>query len=268
MRDLASFPQRPSNGDSEKGYFFEYTVRMTVSGADFSELIRSRRSIRDFSSQQISQQLLDTILEDAKWSPSGSNTQPYFLAIATGERKDRITAALIDHYKEALKILKGGRIRKLYAKVTGKGMPDGDFDTAFTYPMPLKKYRQDTGYGLYKVLGIKREDKAARERQWMRNYEFFGAPVVIFIFVHEDLGAYSVLDAGIFLQSVMLSAQAHGLGSCAQGALATWGSPVRAEFTIPDKYKLIVGVSLGYPTNAEVNSFSPGRRDLEITLGE
>ena len=50
-----------------------------------------------------------------------------------------------------------------------------------------------------------------------------------------------------------------------QGSLATWGSPVREEFdSIPDGYKLLCGVSIGFPNEEGlVNSFNPGRGKLQ-----
>ena len=60
------------------------------------------------------------------------------------------------------------------------------------------------------------------------------------------------------LQTLMLSAQSHGLATCAQGALATWGSPVRDEFDIPAGYKLLCGLSMGYASDHNVNAFNPG----------
>ena len=69
-----------------------------------------------------------------------------------------------------------------------------------------------------------------------------------------------MLDAGIFLQTLMLSAHANGLGTCAQGALATWPTLVRREFDVPEHYKLICGVSIGYASDHPVNEYNPGRR--------
>ena len=112
--------------------------------------------------------------------------------------------------------------------LTRRGLPDGDFATTFKYPDDLQPTRQATGFGLYKLLGIERKDYVARNTQMRRNFEFFGAPTVIFVFVHGGLHEFAVLDAGIYLQTLMLSAQSHGLATCSQGALATWGGPVRA----------------------------------------
>jgi len=49
---------------------------------DFSSLNKSRRSIRDFKPDSVPESVLKQILEDALWSPSWSNTHPYYLAIA------------------------------------------------------------------------------------------------------------------------------------------------------------------------------------------
>lgn len=77
---------------------------------------------------------------------------------------------------------------------------------------------------------------------------------------------FSVLDAGIWLQTLMLSAHAHGLATCAQGALATWAGPLREAFEIPPGYKLICGVSLGYASSHPVNQFNPGRASVAESL--
>ena len=95
-----------------------------------------------------------------------------------------------------------------------------------------------------------------------RNFEFFGAPTVIFVFAHQGLREFSILDAGIFLQTLMLSAQAHGLATCAQGALATWAGPVREGFAIPGHYRLICGLSIGFASEKPINSFNPGRGEV------
>jgi nitroreductase len=81
----------------------------------------------------------------------------------------------------------------------------------------------------------------------------------MFVFVHKGLREYSVLDAGIWLQTLMLSAQSRGLATCAQGALATWAGPVKQAFDVPKDYKLVCGVSIGYASDAPVNAYNPGR---------
>lgn len=81
------------------------------------------------------------------------------------------------------------------------------------YPAALQQSRKECGAGLYGLLGIGRQDKDKKEKQIRKNFEFFGAPTVMFVFVHGDLGVYSALDAGILLQTIMLAAQTHGVWS-------------------------------------------------------
>jgi len=95
-----------------------------------------------------------------------------------------------------------------------------------------------------------------------RNFVFFDAPVALFIFVHKALGAYSVLDAGHFMMALMLAAQEAGLGTCAQGAVATWKGPILKRFDVPAEYGLISGLALGYPAEHKVNAFRPKRAPL------
>ena len=166
----------------------------------------------------------------------------------------------------AIKARQGGLCGKLKLLATRKGLPDGDFATNFAYPADLQPRRRATGHGLYELAGIARDDKAARNRQMRRNFEFFGAPTVIFVFVHRGLREFSILDAGIFLQTLLLSAQAHGLATCAQGALAIWAGPVRDAFAIPGHYRLICGLSIGFASPHSVNSFNPGRGEVREML--
>lgn len=236
-----------------------------MTSEEFAALVRARRSIRDFRPEPIPPELLEAVLRDANESPSWSNTQPYRLAVASGEVRAELQRALCQRFDRAMAAQAGGWLGKLKL-LLGGGLPDGDFKVDLAYPDDLQPRRRATGHALYELLGIGRKDAVARNAQMRRNFEFFGAPTAIFIFVHGGLREFSVLDAGILMQTLMLSAHAHGLATCAQGALATWAGPVRAAFDIPPRYQLIGGISLGYASNHPVNSFNPGRRPLNELL--
>jgi nitroreductase len=232
----------------------------------FSSLVNSRRSVRDFLPDPIPPPVLDAVLADANASPSWSNTQPYRIAIASGALRERLQVELTQRFDAGMAAQRGGWWGKLKLLLTRKGLPDGDFVTNFVYPTDLQPRRRATGHGLYALLGIGQKDHVAREAQMRRNFEFFGAPTAVFVFVHSGLRAFSVLDAGIWLQTLMLSAHAHGLATCAQGALATWAGPLREAFDIPSGYQLICGVSMGYASGHPVNQFNPGRAAVEELL--
>lgn len=203
------------------------------------EILRRRASSRAFRPDPVDPAVLARIVDGALHSPSWSNTQPYRLALASG-------AAC-----EALR-------RDLLAASRG-AIPSGEYPLLFDYPPPLNGRRRATGFGLYGVLGIARDDHAGREAQYRRNFAFFDAPTVAFLFAHEVLGAYAVLDAGVFLQSVLLLGAAEGLGMCAQASLASYPDVVRRHFDVPDGYRLLCGISIGHPTDEPVNRFRPER---------
>ncbi len=228
------------------------------------DVLKARRSIRDFKTTPVPEGVADDILRSALHAPSWGNVQPYRVAVASGELAREISADLMATYERAMAFRRAGLLTRLHMLRGGIPRPDGDFNTIMRYPPELDARYKATGKGLYELLGIKRDDKATRERQMGKNFAFFGAPTVLFVFCSADLGAYAALDTGAFIQSLALAAHTRGLGTCAQAALATWAGPVKTRFDIPSGYKLICGVSLGYPSDDPVNTYAPTRR----TLGE
>jgi nitroreductase len=238
-------------------------VSNTFETAQWRSFVQSRRTTRDFLPTPIPQDLIDELLTDGMAAPSWSNTRPYMIAVAQGETRDRISSEFLSRWDAAQKALDKGLWGKIKLLITRYGLPDSDYKVFRPYPKELVPRQQKVGADLYGALGIARDDKKARRDQWGRNYEFFGAPVSLFVFAHSGLGEYAVSDASLFAQNLMLSAHAHGLGTCAQGASALWAKPVRDEFNVPKKYKLLYGIALGYPSDHSVNSFQAERIDIE-----
>jgi nitroreductase len=238
-------------------------VRKNIDPADWQQFVAGRRTTRDFLGKAVPQELIDLLLTDAMTAPSWSNTRPFMVGIASGERRDRISQEFLNRWQAASAALKPGISGKLKLFVTRYGLPKSDYRVFRPYPKDLKPRQQKVGADLYGFMDIKREDSQKRQEQWGRNYDFFGAPVSLFIFTHSGLGEYSVSDAGLFMQNLMLSAHAHGLGTCAQGASALWAEPVRKEFKVPKHYKLLCGIALGYPSDDKINKFEAERLGID-----
>lgn len=235
---------------------------------EFSKTLYSRRSIRAFSHKPVSQDVIESILTDAIESPSSSNTQPYKVAVATGDTCKHLGQALLAKYKKINVIQRQPLPLKLLNVMTSRSMPDGDYKPILgKYPGIFQDRRMHTGRGLYEVLGIKRGDKKARDEAMARNFVFFDAPVAIFVFIHPGMKFTALVDAGIMMQSLMLSATDKGLGTCPQGALGMWRSPLEQHFDIPDGYKLVCGLALGYPKQDDkVNDYRPQKIALSDLL--
>ncbi|MEE4246482.1 MAG: nitroreductase [Kangiellaceae bacterium] len=232
---------------------------------EFNQALYSRRSIRAFSDKPVSQEVIDSILTDALESPSSSNTQPFKLAVATGDTCKELGQELLAKFKKINKIQRQPLPLKLFNIATSKAMPDGDFKPILgKYPDIFQERRIHTGKGLYDIWGIERGDKKGRDVALAKNFTFFDAPVAIFVFVHPGMKFTALVDAGIMMQSLMLSAVDKGLGTCPQGALGMWRSPLEKHFDIPDGYKLVCGLALGYPVEDDpVNKYRPEKISLD-----
>jgi nitroreductase len=237
---------------------------VNTSGPDpkwISEFLASRRSTRDFLPTPIPQEILDQILTDSLTAPSWSNTRPFKVAIATGDVKDRISNEFLSRWGVLSQIMRKGIKNKLRLIYSRYGLPTSNRTIVKPYVAELRPRAQRVGKELYELFGVKRGDRAARDAQWAKNYSFFGAPVELFIYIHKSLHVYAASDAGLMMENLMLSAHAHGLGTCAQGAVNIWDDVIRKEFEISKDYRLLCGLAIGYPSNSPVNSFKANRID-------
>jgi nitroreductase len=234
---------------------------------DFSQFLASRRSTRDFLSRQVPPEIIEQILIDSLTAPSWSNTRPFKVAVASGDIRDRISTEFLSRWSVLSKIMRKGIMNKLRIVYSRYGLPTSNRLIVKPYPSELKPRAERVGREMYEILGVVRGDRTARDQQWAKNYSFFGAPVELFIYVHKSLHIYAASDAGLMMQNLMLSAHAHGLGTCAQGAVAIWDDVVRKEFDVPKGYRLLCGISLGYPSESSINDFKANRLEVEeLTL--
>ncbi|QOR47899.1 nitroreductase [Trueperella pecoris] len=216
---------------------------------DFAEVVKARSSVRAYMEKPVEPVLLAQVLEDARHCPSWSNARGYMLAIAQGARLERLKQAYVDAW---LKSLEGE-------------FPPADFETRKRYPGELRERQVSNGKRYYAHVGVERADREKQHFWQRRNLEFFDAPVVGFVFVHREMLPFSAQDAGIMLQTLMLSATAHGLGTVGLGTLTTWRHPVDREFEIPESYALITGFALGYPDpDAHVNAFRADHQPIPL----
>jgi nitroreductase len=207
-----------------------------------SEAMNARRSIRAFQETPVDNSQLQNLLTQAARAPSGGNVQPWRVYVVNG---DAMTT-----FREQLK------------SRTAPETPAYEI-----YPQnltePYRSSRFKVGEDMYKLLGIPREDRGARIRRLMENYNFFGAPAAIFCFVDRQMGPPQWSDLGMFLQSFMLLATEAGLATCAQEAWATRADTVSELVGAPAEQMLFCGVAIGYADEtAAVNSLVADRAPL------
>jgi len=100
----------------------------------------------------------------------------------------------------------------------------------------------------------------------MRNFDFYGAPHVAFLFLPEAFGIREAADLGMYAQNLMLSISAHGMASCPQTVLSFTADLVREELGIESSNKLLFGISFGYEDlDCFANQCRVGRAPLDQT---
>jgi nitroreductase len=80
------------------------------------------------------------------------------------------------------------------------------------------------------------------------------------LFQDSSLTPWSVFDMGLFAQSLMLAAHAHGLGTVPQAFLTDYAEHVKKFLGIPESKRFVLGISIGYPDmDSPANKFRTDR---------
>ncbi|TQC44051.1 nitroreductase [Rhodococcus sp. WS4] len=196
------------------------------------QALLSRRSVRAFLPTPVPRRDVEHLLELAARSASNSNCQPWQVHVVTGAAKSRLTAALLAAHDSE------GRVRT--REYNYQPEPDA-------WVEPFHARRRAFGEGLYgRTLGIEATDSAARVGHHRRNYDFFGAPVGIILTVSRHTLDGALVDAGLFLQALMLAARGAGLDTCPQAAFIDFYPVLRERLDIPDDQLIVCGLALGY----------------------
>ena len=220
---------------------------MTEQATIFDRIVAQRRSLRAYLPQAADKETLETIFSVAQHAPSNCNTQPWLVHVASGA---------------SLQALKDEMSTRFMA-----GDMSLDFPYEGVYEGVYKERQYGSAQALYDAVNIAREDKAGRHQQFMRNFTFFDAPHVAFLFLPEPFGLREAADLGMYAQTLMLALTAHGMGSCPQTALSFQANFIREQLGIDASNKLVFGMSFGYPDpDAPANSCATDRAALADTV--
>ena len=199
----------------------------------------TRRATRAFLPTPVPRADVETILDVARHCASGVNTQPWHVHVLTGDAKEHLSEAILRIYKDP----------SLAAQL------DEPYDY---YPQewvsPYIDRRRKVGWDLYGLLGIRKTDKELMHAQHGHNYRFFGAPIGLMFTIDRSMGRGSLIDYGMFLQSIMVAARARGLDTCPQAAFTPFHRVISRELAIPEQQMFVCGMSLGYADPSRIEN--------------
>jgi len=215
-----------------------------------SQAIDYRRSVRGFLDKAVNRELVKDIVVRASRAASGGNLQPWHVDIVHGDSMTKLKAIMAE------KTAAGGQMEALEYHV---------------YPPELKTpyaaRRAEVGHMLYNAIGIPREDKAGRATWFSNNFQFFGAPIGLFISLDRQMEPPQWADAGALLNSIMLLLCEAGLDSCPQECWAVYPKTMGDFLGLPEDRILWTGMSIGYKdSNNPANTLRANRAPVDEWL--
>lgn len=203
--------------------------------------IRTRRSIRKFKDGPVPKDVLLKVMDTAKWSPSYKNTQPWETVILAGKKKDELSEMLV-------------------ALLEKDEKPCPDIPEPLSWPPVQDRRIADLYTKRAEASGIDLNDPDILKKARKANFRFYGAPHVIYLFQDSSLPMWSLFDLGLFAQSLMLAAYAHGLGTVPQAFATDYAADIKKFLDIPETKRLVLGISIGYPDmESPTNAFRTDR---------
>lgn len=221
-----------------------------MSTLDFATTVRSRHSVRQFLPTPMTNAQIREITEDARRSPSSTNTQPWSVHIVSGETMTRLKKRIMEKFEQ-------GEFRSDF--VYDQSKFGGIFEPRW------REFYKD----MFAANGVTRDDTEGRSKITRKNAEFYGAPHAAFLFM-PDVGEGNVnaaSDIGMYSQTFLLSLTARGFGGIPMLFLAMFADVVREELGISPDLKLLHAIAFGYPDqDAPINQFRSKRASVDETV--
>ena len=212
-----------------------------------ADAVAARFSARAFLGEPVETSQIRRILDRARRAPSGGNLQPWHVYVVAGQKLQELIGRIFQRSLEH---------------------PRGEPAEYNVYPPdlhePYRSRRFKCGEDLYAALGIPRDDRPARLRQFAKNLQGFGAPMVLFFSIDRALGQNQWAHLGMFMQTVMLLAVEEGLHTCPQEASSAFHATVAEFIGLPEEQMFYCGMAMGHADpDHPVNRWRTERAPLE-----
>jgi nitroreductase/NAD-dependent dihydropyrimidine dehydrogenase PreA subunit len=194
-------------------------------------LLKTRRSIRAFRDKPLAKDTIETIIDGARFAPSGHNSQSTeFLVVQDRAVLNKLSALVIEYLKFEIK----------------------RFSNPFFRTLALLADREKAESGLHEIPGFK---------QMIQMFEsgadpiLNGAPVLLAFHAHRTDG-FADVNAQLALQNASLVAHALGIGHFYTGWVISpgrapmaraWNRRIPSLIGIPPGNELYGALALGYP---------------------
>lgn len=218
---------------------------MNITLNQFTEIVRSRRSTRHFLPKAVSAELLNELLEAARWSPSAFNLQPtHFIVVTDKDLKEKLYPACMNQRQVleagAVVVFTGDRhvvehnFERILRQDREARANSAEYERLLRKNVPLSFSRGVLGFGwLWKALA---ETIVGRF-----------VPIPKLQAVHRDY--WLAKQVSIAAQTFMLAAEVAGLATCPMEGFSE--RAVQEALNIPADQAVILVIPVGYADNSK-----------------
>jgi len=189
------------------------------------EMIVTRRSIRNFQKRDVEKEVIENIIDGARFAPSAKNTQSTkFIVIQNKMLLRSLASATGEWLGKTAQQLKNPLLRKLYLL---RGEKSAEEVTKWISQFELISERMRSG-----------SDPILR-----------GAPALVLFYARQSIN-FAEANANLAVQNAMLIASSLGLGTFYTGyvvAASGRDKTMRGLLKLPKKHKVYGGLAVGYP---------------------
>lgn len=204
---------------------------------EFKSIILGRRSIRKFKDEPVPIEVLEELIDCARWAPSDTNSQPWkFIATSNKEKIKTIEKITV----EGIKVLQGEAIQIGQLEVVRKLDVFGRYALVFKNAPTIilclsEDYKSKFTEDIFKPIGFGKE-------HWREE---------------------GIKSASLACQNILLAAHAMGYGTCPMSApMILAENEIKKELDIEDKYTAILLIAIGKPEG--LSATPPRRKASEI----
>jgi len=189
-----------------------------------------------FDARPVPRALIEEVLALARRAPSGVNTQPWQVCVVQGASLAAMRAGAGAALAQAEADTEArARFWAAFRRLPGHSHWDGP---TWEQVGPALSDAANAAFGAGQIRSA--DDLA-------RYFDLFGSPVALMCLIDRKLGLGSVLDYGMFLQTIVVAAQARGLQAVVQPGWRGLADAVAPVLQVhEDDMQLLAGVALGF----------------------
>jgi nitroreductase/NAD-dependent dihydropyrimidine dehydrogenase PreA subunit len=210
-----------------EGHVTSINTENMPSSQEVLELLRTRRSIHVFKDKPVERQLIEGIIEAARFAPSSGNAQPTeFIVVQDKELLENIAQVAGNFCADLLAKLRNPLIRRIFSI------------------MMRVPTRYLTEYVLPHL------EHMVAEVQNGKNPILYNAPALILFHAEQKPLSSADISANLALHNVALVAHAQGLGSCYTGyimLICERDKTIPQMVKLPENHKVYGALAIGYP---------------------